>query len=716
MAARAHVERAPGLADEPGELFARIDQQRRLVVGRLLWLLAALVATVMIFIYRDFGGAAWSLPSFYVNLVTLPILAAALWFNRRGRFDVAIVIVMVILLVAGAVPVLLTGLPANPLSLLVLAVPIVLAGLVSTRPAVLGTTAWGVGSIVAATLLQEFEALPANLSAARPDWWFATQAAVLLVVIAYLLDRFGFVLRATLTDALEAQATLRQRAAEHLRAQAALLEEQQFSTAIVENLPGLFTLLGRDGRFTRWNNNFPRVIGLSESELAAATLEQVIGARDHDEVRQHVRRVFEQGHSSTEASIVTRDGTEVPYLLSGSRVELGGKEYVAGMAIDRSELKFAMTRIEAMSEELEERLERITALHRIDQAITGSLDLNLTLDVVLEQVTSRLKVDGASILLFKPANYTLVFGASKGLKSRALEDKVVPLGEGPAGRAALSREKIVLSSAAELAAAFPNLDSVVPEGFEGYIATPLVAKGDLQGVLETFLRRPLELDANWHDYLNTLATQAAIALDNTTLFQNLERSNLELRLAYDRTIEGWARALDLRDEETEGHSRRVTDLTVRLAERMGVSPENLVHVRRGALLHDIGKMGIPDQILLKPGKLSEQEWEIMRRHPTYATELLAPIEFLAPALPIPRCHHERWDGSGYPAGLKGEQIPLAARIFAVVDVYDALTSDRPYREAWTKERGIEHIASESGAHFDPAVVDEFMALLRDEGL
>src|SRR4030095_309227 len=148
---------------------------------------------------------------------------------------------------------------------------------------------------------------------------------------------------------------------------------------------------------------------------------------------------------------------------------------------------------------------------------------------------------------------------------------------------------------------------------------------------------------------------------------------------YDSTIEGWSRALDLRDRETEGHTIRVTEMTLKIARIAGMADAELVHLKRGALLHDIGKMGIPDAILLKPDKLETEEWVIMRRHPVYAYELLLPIEYLQPSLDIPYCHHEKWDGSGYPRGLKGEQIPLAARLFAVIDVWDALRSDRPYR-------------------------------------
>ena len=191
----------------------------------------------------------------------------------------------------------------------------------------------------------------------------------------------------------------------------------------------------------------------------------------------------------------------------------------------------------------------------------------------------------------------------------------------------------------------------------------------------------------------------------------IERSNTELSQAYDATLEGWVAFLDLRDKETEGHTQRVTNMTLRLAERMNIASEQLMHVRRGALLHDIGKMGIPDRILLKPGPLTDEEWVIMRKHPVYAHHILEPIAFLRPALDIPYYHHEKWDGSGYPLGLRGEEVPLLARLFAVVDVWDALSSDRPYRPGWSRDKVRIHIMEQSGTHFDPEVVEAFLGLL-----
>jgi putative nucleotidyltransferase with HDIG domain len=252
------------------------------------------------------------------------------------------------------------------------------------------------------------------------------------------------------------------------------------------------------------------------------------------------------------------------------------------------------------------------------------------------------------------------------------------------------------------------------EGFVAYYGAPLLAKGKVQGVLELFHRSPLNPDKEWENFLNTLTSETAIAVDNALLFRDLEKSNLDLEVAYETTLEGWARTLELRDRETQGHSQRVLDLTLRLARKMGFPDEEIIHVQRGALLHDIGKMGVPDNVLLKEGPLNEEEWEIMHKHPVYAYEMLSTIPFLRKAIDIPYCHHEKWDGSGYPRGLKGEEIPLAARIFAVVDVWDALRSDRPYRPAWTEEKALAYIKEQSGKQFDPAVVEAFLEILQVE--
>jgi putative two-component system response regulator len=228
-----------------------------------------------------------------------------------------------------------------------------------------------------------------------------------------------------------------------------------------------------------------------------------------------------------------------------------------------------------------------------------------------------------------------------------------------------------------------------------------------------FLTKPCDhdslvgaLNAGIEHYRLAVARQQLTAVLN----RELAASRHQSEAAQDLAIEGWVRALDLRDRETAGHSERVTRLAVCLARQLGIGDEALVHVRRGALLHDIGKLGVPDRILHKPGPLDADEWALMRQHPLYACRLLGEMPSLQEALEIPRSHHEWWDGSGYPDGMKGEEIPLAARVFAVVDVWDAITSDRPYRRPLSKEAARDHLRAEAGTHFDPQVVEAFLAL------
>jgi len=373
---------------------------------------------------------------------------------------------------------------------------------------------------------------------------------------------------------------------------------------------------------------------------------------------------------------------------------------IAGNAIHRA----------ALHEQTEYQLQRLAALSAIDKAIMGSMDLHLTLNILMEHITAQLHVDAAVVFLLNPHFQTLEYAAGHGFRSRAIERSRLRIGEGYGGRAVLERRSVHIPNISEAGATFVRAELLADEGFISYFAIPLILKGQVKGVLEIFHRALLNPDQEWMDFLETMSNQAAIAIENTKLFDDLQRSNVNLTLAYDATIEGWSHALDLRDKETEGHTQRVTEMTLELARQIGISEEDLVHIRRGGLLHDIGKMGVPDNILLKPGSLTEDEWVIMRKHPLYAYEMLSPIAYLRPAMDIPYGHHEKWDGSGYPRGLKGEQIPLAARIFAVIDVFDALTSDRPYREAWSRQKTLKHIKSGSGSHFDPRVVDAFLIM------
>jgi putative nucleotidyltransferase with HDIG domain len=394
-------------------------------------------------------------------------------------------------------------------------------------------------------------------------------------------------------------------------------------------------------------------------------------------------------------------GRDTPFFEADLRV-LAAVGNIAANAIQRATLY----------EETHRRLMRLNALHNIDKAMTANIDLNATLNVILEQIASQLGIDAASVLIYEAPMHELVYAVGRGFHVKLPSQKALRVGKGLAGRVAIERRMIHIPDLLANGRSFDQMPAAFhDEGFVAYLGMPLIAKGDLKGVLEIFHRKPLDPDREWISFLDTLARQAAIAIDNASLFDGLQRTNLELTLSYDTTLEGWAKALEMRDHPTEGHSRRVTERTLHLARAMGMSTEELVHVRRGAMLHDIGKMSTPDHILHKAGPLTEEEWEIMRVHPITAFNLLSTIPFLRQAIDIPYCHHEKWDGTGYPRGLRGEQIPLAARIFAVVDVWDALHSNRAYRLAWEDARVRNYIHEQAGKHFDPQVVDAFFETL-----
>ncbi len=361
-----------------------------------------------------------------------------------------------------------------------------------------------------------------------------------------------------------------------------------------------------------------------------------------------------------------------------------------------------------LHEETLHRLKQLQALRVIDRAIAGSLDKRVTLNILVDQVISQLDADAADVLLLNPYLQTLQFAAGHGFRTHLSETTELHMSASFAGRAVLERriQRLYNNEAASRNPEFYRFWT--HEGFNSYHAVPLIAKGEVIGVIEVFHRTAFQPDLEWINFLETLADQTAIALDSAQMFENVQNMNMELSLAYEATIEGWSRAMDLRDEETEGHTQRVAEMAVTLARGMGFDGEELLHVRRGALLHDIGKIGVPDDILHKRGPLTDGEWQIMRQHPKFAYNMLTPIAYLRQSLDIPYKHHEKWDGTGYPQGLAGNQIPLSARIFAVVDVYDALTSDRPYRKAWTHEETIKYIREQSGKQFDPLVVEKFI--------
>lgn len=356
------------------------------------------------------------------------------------------------------------------------------------------------------------------------------------------------------------------------------------------------------------------------------------------------------------------------------------------------------------------RVQQLSTLRAIDLAITSSLDLKATLNILVEEVRKIDGINATCVLMPIKQTRLLHFNAGEGFSSDLAQQTVLSLDDFKLDNPFPSRFTLTINDLKHTRSS-PRYALAVAENFTMYHAIPLVSKDQMKGVLEVFQRDSEPLSQEVLDFLEALSTQAAIAIDVATLIEDLQSSNQKLSAAYDSTIEGWSRALDLRDKETEGHTQRVTEMAMHLARMVGIREEELIHVYRGALLHDIGKMGIPDSILLKPAPLSPEETELMKMHPIYAYHLLKPIRFLHPALDIPYCHHERWDGSGYPRGLKGEQIPLAARVFTVVDVWDALVSDRPYSPRWSKDEALKHIQDNAGSYFDPAVVEAFVGMM-----
>jgi len=371
---------------------------------------------------------------------------------------------------------------------------------------------------------------------------------------------------------------------------------------------------------------------------------------------------------------------------------------------------FDLSEIRKTEEKLSVQVERMQALGNIDRAIISTMDLDFITDVVFDQISSQLQVECSMLFLNAEDSRELTCQHSRGLHlltnngnqsgnpEPILAQRILASGEvliiGDISSSWISKE--------ELPSPYRNI--------KFYAGVPLHNLGETIGVLEVCSQESFSPDSDWISFLNMIAGQTAIAIVHVKQFHDIRRLNSELLKSYESTLEGWARVLEFKDHETKGHSDRVTQMAMKLGKAMGLTTDELTHLRRGAVLHDIGKLCVPEEILFKAGPLDDIEWETMKQHPIYAQEFVADIQFLQPATNILLFHHERWDGSGYPLGLKGKQIPLAARIFMVIDVWDALSFDRPYRKAWNTKKVRQYLRENAGKLFDPEVIDVFLEI------
>lgn len=346
----------------------------------------------------------------------------------------------------------------------------------------------------------------------------------------------------------------------------------------------------------------------------------------------------------------------------------------------------------------------------ISRSLQASLDVRDPLPAILKTLVDELKADAITVLRYNTTSQRFEMLMSNGLDSTVIAKLNLYFETGLGGRAVEKRQPIWISDLQKPLRNLRPINCLDEAGFRGYLAIPLIGHNDLVGALEIVWRLPQPAPTWNEEFLMRMAEQIAFTFERSAILKDLRLQNEELTIRYNAVIEGLSRTLELRDLETVGHTRRVSQLTMRLVEHMQIPPGQWDAIRQGALLHDIGKLGIPDAILLKPGSLSPSERKVMQQHAVYGYNILAPIINLRETLDIARYHHERWDGKGYPYGLIGEQIPRVARLFAVVDVFDALTSDRPYRSAWTHSKTLAYIKEQSGLIFDPQVVKFFLEI------
>lgn len=486
------------------------------------------------------------------------------------------------------------------------------------------------------------------------------------------------------------------------REQALIRSEEQYRL-LVETMDEGVMLMDMDGQVTYVNRTLTRMLALSQNEILLQNpihfFPEISSGEltDWQDVLQKTRKF--------ETILATRAGEHLPVSVSLQPVFLENEEKSGMMAVI-SDISLRKKN----EADVQKKLNELAGLREIDLTILNKTTFTDLVRVVFNQLQHELNITAGAIHIFRSNSNQIDFSDVFGINYSVRQDEVIFSDD---SRARLIAAGISLLDGDD----FPEFkvhDGLYTRQYRRVYFSPIVILDRLKGFIELAFEDEPAITEPWLSYFHSVITQTAVGIDKIELLRSLQIHNQNLQRSYDGLINGWAKALELRDEETRGHSDRVTNLAMRMAERFGFAGEALNNFRVGCILHDIGKMGVPDTILLKPGKLSEDEWVVMRKHPEMAYQLLSDLPFLKDALDVPYCHHELWNGSGYPKGLAGEDIPLAARIFTVVDVWDALSSDRPYRKAWDREKVIEYILDNRGKLYDPRVVDRFMQIIQAE--
>lgn len=470
-----------------------------------------------------------------------------------------------------------------------------------------------------------------------------------------------------------------------------------------------------DFRFLAVNPAFERITGIAASQLNGLPISESLPDFDSGELVEKFGKVALTG----EASEFEYTLPEMDRLLKVTAYSTKRGQFAA-MVEDITVQRKAEADLRKSYSLLKQSLDRMTILRNIDQAITEFSDQASMAEAILSNIAAPGEIDGAVLFVPNQPGAGRVRGTGPlgmlrlagvvGMPETVVDSSVMNWQINLAVQCFTTCRPVMVNDLSQ--ESHPGAQMLYRSaGYLTCAALPLQARGQAKGVLQFYSRAEIEA-SDWKDFLHSLSLQTAIGMDHVEMLENLKRSNRELAMAYDETIKGWAQALELRDQETRGHADRVSDLTVRLATNLGFKGEALDHIRRGALLHDIGKMAIQDRILNKTSPLTSEEWVTMRQHTTIAYDMLYNIEYLRPALDVVYAHHEKWDGTGYPRGLKGDEIPLSARIFAVVDVWDAITNPRPYRNLpWPVSEARAYVIQQSGKHFDPRVAEEFIKLI-----